>query len=637
MNDKVKKIIIPFILMIVFNLGSYYFVNGRNFAEGLSPHTGIFLISGLLLGPYGAIGSTIGNFLCNIIRGYNPIMSVISSLIGFTISYLGYKLWYRTSKSRNKITNPKLNNTHNMALFLAIVIICGILYSILLGKLIYLFYPKTISIHVIIEIRLLLTFINASFIFGIIGIWISNKKNFFHIPKVSKDRINKRFYDITSILLILSIILTLLIDYTTPLTIRTATAEIIAISILVVMNIKRPVTNPVVISNAKSVSEDVMNIFHLTILFIVILGIIISYDHYLINAIDDLLPLNKNEVILSMMALIDTLLIIFIIPSMGVLRYIEKKVIEPILSFSKIDEFIHENEKIESEGLIDIYSEYINEETEIGTLASSYTDLINFNNHYIENIREIEGDKERIKAELDIATRIQAANLPTESLANDHYIVNGYSKPAKEVGGDFFDYYKLDGDNLVIVIGDASGKGVPAAILAMTTQVMIKQMLKYNTDPSKILYSLNNQLCENNTESMFITLWLGIYSETTKKLTFSNAGHEPPLLKENGEFKSLAIDSGLVLGIMEDFNYIKEEIVLSDEIVLYTDGITDANNNMNEMYGADKLQSFFNEFKSNDDPINPLLDSINEFCRDAEQFDDMTLLYLKIKEDDALL
>ncbi len=623
--------------MIVFNLGSYYFANGRNFAEGLSPHIGIILISGLLLGPYGAIGSAVGNLLCSIIRGYNPIMSIISSIIGFIISYLGYKLWYRTSKSRDKITNPKLNNTHNIALFLVIVIICGILYSILLGKLIYLFYPKTISIHSLIEIRLLLTFINASFIFGIIGIWISNKKDFFHTPKVSKDRINKRFYDMTSILLILSIISTLLIDYSTPLTIPTATAEIIAISILVVMNIKRPVTYPVVISNAKSVSEDVMNIFHLAILFIVILGIIISYDHYLINAIDDLLPLNKNEVILSMMALIDTLLIIFIIPSMGVLRYIEKKVIEPILSFSKIDEFIHENEKIESEGLIDIYSEYLNEETEIGTLASSYTDLINFNNHYIENIREIEGDKERIKAELDIATRIQAANLPTESLANEHYIVNGYSKPAKEVGGDFFDYYKLDDDNLVIVIGDASGKGVPAAILAMTTQVMIKQMLKYNTDPSKILYSLNNQLCENNTESMFITLWLGIYNETTEKLTFSNAGHEPPLLKENGEFKSLDIDSGLVLGIIEDFNYIKEEILLSDEIVLYTDGITDANNNKNEMYGADKLQSFFNEFKSDDDPIKSLLENINEFSRDAEQFDDMTLLYLKIKEDDVPL
>ena len=109
--------------------------------------------------------------------------------------------------------------------------------------------------------------------------------------------------------------------------------------------------------------------------------------------------------------------------------------------------------------------------------------------------------------------------------------------PAKKVGGDFFDYYELDDEHLAIVIGDASGKGVPAAILAMICQVMIKQILKHNQDPSRILYLLNNQICENNSESMFITLWLGIYNTTTKELIFSNGGHNPPLIKENNEFK----------------------------------------------------------------------------------------------------
>ena len=264
-------------------------------------------------------------------------------------------------------------------------------------------------------------------------------------------------------------------------------------------------------------------------------------------------------------------------------------------------------------------------------MARSYTDLINFNNNYIENIREIEGEKERIKAELNIAYRIQAANLPKEGIFNEYYSVNGYSQPAREVGGDFFDYYELDDDNLVIVIGDASGKGVPAAILAMISQVMIKQMINNTRDPSEILYLLNNQLCENNSESMFITLWIGIYNKTTGKLIFSNAGHNPPLIKENGEFKYLNIDTGLVLGVMEDFDFAREEISLSDEIVLFTDGITDACNNENEMYGEDKLLNFFNEFKSVDGPIRPLLDDIKKFTRDAEQFDDMTLLYLKIK------
>ena len=334
---------------------------------------------------------------------------------------------------------------------------------------------------------------------------------------------------------------------------------------------------------------------------------------------------------ISMMILVDILLLIFFIPSFSVLRYIEIKVIEPIMSFSKIKDLIHENEKIDSEKLVGIYSRYVNEETEIGTLARSYTDLINFNNNYIENIHEIESEKERIKAELDIATRIQAANLPTQSIVNDDYTVNGYSHPAEEVGGDFFDYYQLNDDDLAIVIGDASGKGVPAALLAMISQVMIKQLLNNELNPSKVLYSLNNQLCEHNPESMFITLWLGIYNRTNKRLTFSNAGHNPPLIKENGEFRYLDIDSGIVLGIMNDFEYVDEEITLGNELVLYTDGITDANNTQNEMYGENRLLNFFNGFKLDEDPIGFLLNDIKEFTGDAKQYDDMTLLYLKIK------
>lgn len=190
----------------------------------------------------------------------------------------------------------------------------------------------------------------------------------------------------------------------------------------------------------------------------------------------------------------------------------------------------------------------------------------------------------------------------------------------------------LDEENLAIMIGDASGKGVPAALLAIITQVMIKQILTNNQDPSKVLSQLNDQLSENNSESMFITLWFGIYNVKTKKLIFSNAGHNPPLVKENGEFKYLNIDSGLVLGVMDGFDYVNEEITLNDELVIFTDGITDANNNNNEMYGEDRLLKFFNEFKNNENPITPLLDEINSFTGDAEQFDDMTLVYLKIDD-----
>ena len=631
MNNKLKQIVIPFILMLIFNLGIYYLNGGQNFGKGLSLHVGILLISGLLFGPYGAIGSVIGNFLCDLIRGYSPTIAILSAIVSFGISYLAYKLWYDDYKNRLEITKPKLNNTNNILLFIGITIICGILYSVLHGKLFYMLYPDTIAINSLLEIRYFFNFINSSFVFGIIGIWLSNKIDLVHIPRTSNKEFKEKLYKILGILLLISIILSVVIDYGNLLNNYIAAFELVIVTAIIFVYLSKPITSDIVIKNSKSIPEEIMNLFHLTILFIIIVGILISYDSILITAIDDFLPITANEIMISMMILIDILLLIFVIPSLSVLRYIEIKVIEPIISFSKIENFIHENEKIESEGLVNIYSRYVDDQTEIGTLARSYTDLINFNNNYIENIHEIEGEKERIKAELDIATRIQAANLPTEAIINDDYTVNGYSQPAKEVGGDFFDYYQLDDDNLAIVIGDASGKGVPAAILAMITQVLIKQLIKSEVNPSKVLYALNNQICENNSESMFLTLWLGVYNKTTGKITFSNAGHNPPLIKENNKFRYLDIDSGIVLGIMEDFEFTNEEITLTNELVVYTDGITDANNNSNEMYGEDRLLSFFNGFKLDKDPIRPLLNDIIDFTKDAEQFDDMTLLYLKIK------
>ena len=239
--------------------------------------------------------------------------------------------------------------------------------------------------------------------------------------------------------------------------------------------------------------------------------------------------------------------------------------------------------------------------------------MIKHNNNYIENIHEIEGEKERIKAELDIASKIQDAKLPHEAIKNENYYITGYSHPAKEVGGDFFDYYELDDDNLAIVIGDVSDKGVPAALLAMITQAMIKQILNHERDPSKVPYLINNQLYENNNEAMFVSLWLDIYNKNTKKLIFSNAGHTLPLIKKDGKFEYLNIDPRIILAILEDFEYKTEEITLSDELIVYTDGITDATNAHEECYGEDRLLNFFNKFKSYNNPINPLLNDIDDF------------------------
>ena len=622
MKSKLKKTIIPFAIMIIvhYALSPDLFMN----MGILTPHVGLYFVFGILLGPYGALGATLANVIIDLLDGYTILEILPSTIFSFGVSYLAYKIWYSGIKT-DKITKPALDNIHHLNLFSSILIICGIVYSAAHANLIrFIFSP---SIDEFFFVSYFMNFINLGFIFGILGIWLSKRFNFVEIPKTSKRKVNKKLYQILLYsLVIVSIIsaitLVMNIDH------NVVIAELILIAILLFGYLTKPFEHEIQPYEENTIVETIIRNFLIITLIISSIGVGISVLS--IGYID----LKDNIYLMMMPTLIiaDIIIILFFVPGTIILRYIEKKVLKPISSFSQIEAFISENEKIESKGLVEIYSKYINEQTEIGTLARSYTELINHNNNYIENIREIEGETERINAELDIATKIQSSALPTESINNDYFKVNGYSHPAREVGGDFFDYYMIDDNNLAIIIGDASGKGVPAAIIAMITQVIIKQVLTPNQDPSKVLYLLNNQLCENNSESMFLTLWLGIYNRTTKKLTFSNAGHNRPLLKENGQFKYLTIDTGIVLGIMEDFEYVKEEIILEDEIVLYTDGITDANNEEGKMYDDTRLLNFFNGFKSNEDPIRPLLNDIHDFIGNAEQYDDMTLLYLKRKK-----
>lgn len=629
MKDKLKKIIVPFVLMAAF----YFIPNYVNIIFDYNvfiPHVGILFVSGLLFGPYGAFGATLANVMLDMSFNISPVESLISILVGFGVSCLAYKLWYNRDSRKKEIYRPSLDNIHQLILFMVDILICGFIYSVLEGIIGSLLFDADFFINVLI-LQYFINFINISFIIGIIGIWVSKKINFIHTPQKSKRKANKRLYKILfSILIILTAVL--FIQSHMQMNIAIAIAELALVIIILYAYLTKPIESEVASIQISPISEKIMNIFLFATLIIAISGLLFSIFVAKTSFIDfeELVTISE---LMPFLMITDIIILLFFIPGMIVVKYVENTLINPIKSFSQIGEFVHENQKIETEGLLDIYSKYINENNEIGTLAQSYTDLINYNNNYIENIQEIEGEKERLNAEIDIATKIQAAALPTEAIITEDFTVDGYSRPAKEVGGDFFDYYPLDDDNLAIVIGDASGKGIPAAIVAMITQVMIKQMIKDNHNPSEVLYSLNNQLNENNPETMFITLWLGIYNRTTSKLTFSNAGHNPPLINENGEFRYLNMNTEIVLGIMEDFEYENEEITLTNGIVAYTDGITDANNKNDEIYGEERLLKFFNEFKSDEDPIVPLLNDINNFTEGNDQFDDMTLLYLKIKND----
>ena len=628
MNKNFKKILVPFILMIIFNLGSYIFMFGSNFGEGYTPHVGLHLISGLLFGPYGAAGAAVANGICDLIRGYNPILTVMGEIASFGISCLAYKLWYGNYRIMPSITKPKLNNTSHLLLFLGIIIICATLYALINKELFYILYPETRSINLDVGVRYFVNFFNSAFIYGIIGIWISKKIDFVHIPKISKRKLHVNFYKAIGILIFVSVLIVLFNDDYNGSDYLNRIVETIIISVLLFIYITKPIKSPIKEETYTTIPEEIMNIFLITTLVMQILAAVLATNDTVIVAMDLILQVDVEDIGLYILLNSDIFLIIFFIASIFVLKYIEMKVIKPIYSFSKIEHFIKKGDKIKSDELIKLYSNYTDVDNEIGMLARSYTDLINNTNEYIENIEEIQGEKQRIEAELNIAKRIQESILPTESILNEDYGIYGTSKSAKEVGGDFFDYYEIDDENLAIMVGDASGKGVPAALLSTLAHTIIKQIHKNEKDPSKVLNLLNNGLCENNAECMFITLWLGIYNKKTGILTFSNAGHNSPLINEGNGFKEITMNKGIVLGIVENFEFVKEEIRNFKRIVIYTDGITDAKSIDGEFYGEKRLIDALNKIYDESLLVETLNKDIDEFTQGTEQFDDMTLLVL---------
>ena len=620
MKSKLSKIAIPFILMVIIELGYYSITVPHNlYGDGLNPHMGLIFASGLLLGPYGAIGAALGDITCNIIKGSPLPVPLISGFISFAVSYLSYKLWY-SKFYKEEINPPILINSFSLIKFLGILLVTALIFSILKPESIILL--DSVS-GTYIDYKYFFSYFNFGFLYSIIGIWIARKWNYFCLPKLSKPH-HQLFYKITFIALIILTFIFGIDELIFNECIFSISVEFTILTILLTIMLTKPLSRKISIPD-KTTSEKIMNIFLITAV-ITLFAIVLWFSIDTILLENEILD-NESELMIILSA--DIYFLIFFLPSTAVLRYIENKLIKPIQSLSKVKGFIHKNQKIETEGLLEIYSPYLNEKDEVGTLARNYSDLIISNNNYIENIQEIESEREKMKAELDIAKRIQQSNLPTEPIKNKSYNVFGYSKPAKEVGGDFYDYYEIDDENLAIVIGDASGKGVPAALLATTTQTLIKELLQHEKDPSTILSRVNNHIFQKNSETMFITLWLGIYNKNTNILTFSNAGHDAPLIKKDNKYEFLDENKGIVLGILEDFEFVSQKIDFIDEIILYTDGITDAFNKDNKIYGEKRLIDFFNKNTSHDNPINNLLKDIHKFTQNQEQFDDMTIVILK--------
>ena len=238
------------------------------------------------------------------------------------------------------------------------------------------------------------------------------------------------------------------------------------------------------------------------------------------------------------------------------------------------------------------------------------------------------------ETELNMATEIQTGSLPTIFPDRPEFDLYASMDPAKEVGGDFYDFFQIDDDHLAIVIADVSGKGVPAALFMMSSKIYINDHATIGGTPAEILGRVNKLVCANNNAHMFVTVWLGILEISTGKLTSASAGHEYPMVNLNGKYEILKDKHGLAIGAMDIAKYKNTEIQLKkgDSIFVYTDGVAEATDANNELFGTDRTVEALNAVPkgaSQKEVLAGVRAAVDAFVKEAPQFDDLTMVGLK--------
>ncbi len=295
-----------------------------------------------------------------------------------------------------------------------------------------------------------------------------------------------------------------------------------------------------------------------------------------------------------------------------------------------------------SKGNLDIESPRIKSKDEVGKLAESFDYMKSSLKHYIKDLTETTAAKERIESELSIAREIQMSILPKifpPFPKRSEFDIYAIIEPAKEVGGDLYDFFFVDDDHICFLIGDVSGKGVPASLFMAVTKTLFKASSEKNLQPSEIVSKVNNELSKDNDTCMFVTLFCGILDTRNGEVLYSNAGHNPPLIIKKGEKADyLEKKGGMAIGVMEGTDYSTEKLDLKpgEYLFMYTDGVTEATNTKEELFSEERLREDLSKIQEKpiQDIISDIMSKINSFSVGMPQADDITMMVMKYKGAD---
>lgn len=609
-----------FIILFSIILTSILFGVSKIFPQFGDLHIIILPVLSLILGPFAILGFALTEFIFLMITYPEHIISnVLVVLLFFISNFTVWKSWY-SIMNKYGLKSPNLMGLYNIIKLFTIFL----LYAIII--LIFFTFIETQILDYEFKFNYISTIF--SFLIALISLYAVNYfKIPMYTPKIQfKEFLPKKIYPIFLILfIIIGLLQTFFLDYNNN-------VLMLIITLLLIIYLLKPY------------DEDIFKIRHYTVLnlfskvnisivlLIMIISIILIVIHYILGLRDYGNYLNVTQITLF-------LFIVMSIPLLLYLYYIEKNVTKPLNRLSEImsetittsEEYSQHEQRLEK----------INVNNEIKSLIDSLWDMEHDVIKYERNLVKITSEKERYETELKLASDIQYSMIPKDfeefhDKFCDKIELWGIMKAARQVGGDFYDYFQIDEDNIGFVIGDVSGKGISAALIMVKAMTIIQDYAKQYKDLSKTFYEANNSLCEENVENHFVTCWLGKINVKTMELSFVNAGHNPPLIKlNNNDFEYMDIKPELVLAAMENMNYKTHIIPLTkeDTIFLYTDGVTEANDNYKGFYGEERLKNIINTHKNDD--VNTIISSIEEnikaFCNYEEQFDDTTMFIIRVK------
>ena len=312
-----------------------------------------------------------------------------------------------------------------------------------------------------------------------------------------------------------------------------------------------------------------------------------------------------------------------------------RTVTKPLSLLSRaVDRFGGDEGRLTKEQVINLP---IHSRDEIGNLYQKTRSMEERLIDYMDNLAVVTAEKERIGAELSIASQIQADMLPRifPPFPNrTDFDIYASMDPAKEVGGDFYDFFLVDDTHLCLVMADVSGKGVPAALFMVIAKTLIKNQALLGRSPSEILANVNQQLCDGNEAELFVTVWLAVVDLTTGQGLAVNAGHEHPTLRRaGGQYELIQYRHSPAVAVMEGMRFRQHEFQLNpgDSLFVYTDGVPEATDAKNELYGAERMLAALNRDPdaAPEQVLSAVRQGVDAFVGDAPQFDDLTMLCLR--------